>query len=630
VIGVLPPAFRLPILRKVKVLLPARRASWIADRSARSLVPIGRLAPRATIATVTQELTRLTARFNAAAPEDRGAWIVNIQPLFAVSRSYVAKTLSILLALAALVLLIACANVAILLLARVPARQQELTVRLALGAEGRRLIAQLVAESGWLALGAAALGAALVPPVMSILVRLVDGGLAFELHPAMRGAVLVYPTIFAVATCVVFGIAPAVSAVRSLRAHGMLVGARTAGAVEQERLRSVLMAAEVALSIVLAVGGWLMIESVVLVHGRDLGFEERQLVTARLLLDTARYRTAAAQSAFYSTLAARLRAHGELRDVTVGSTIPLGSAGDLANYVTRNATGVDDKVDTLTASGSVVLPDYFDALHIRIVAGKMFDAHEDEPVVVVNETLARHFWPGRSALGQRLNVLAPMFADGEVVKAGERRVVAVIHDIRYSPTNPQGYWPNFYLSVGQHPLRGMYVAVRAATPAAGVSAIRAEVAALDPLLPVFGVKSIDELFDYWFGEIHLNALIIDVLAGLGTLLTLIGIYSVVAVFVSQRTTEIGIRIAIGAQRKNVIHMVLRRTLRPAVIGAVVGSGAALLGTRTIAPLLYGVSPLEPRAFAGAVVLLVIVVLTAALVPARRASRLDPLTAIRAD
>jgi predicted permease len=630
IVGVMPPDFRLPILLKVKVLLPARRTPWIADRSARTMIPIGRLVPSATLASTSAEFERLTARFHADEPEDRGAWTVNVQALHAVSRAYVAKTLGILLTLAGVVLGIACANVAILLLARVPARRQELMVRLALGAERRRLLTQLCAESAWLAVGAAIVGAALVPVTMRILLRLVDGALAFELHPPMYGTMVIYSILFAAATCLFFGMAPAVSALRSLRDDGALIGARTAGAREQEWLRSMLLAGEVALSVVLIVGGWLMIESVLLVHRRTLGFDERQLVTARLLLDTARYRSAAARSDFYALLAERLRAHGELRDVTVGSSVPLGNAGDFANYATRDLTSVDDKVDTLTVSSNVVAPNYFDAMHIPIVAGAMFTGQEDEPVVVVNETLARHFWPGRRAIGQRLRVLAPMFTDGEAVSPSVRRVVAVTRDIRYSPTNPQGYWPNLYLPMAQSPLRGMYVAVRASTPAVATAAIRAEVAALDPLLPVFGVKSIDELFDYWFAEIHVNALIMDVLAAIGALLTVVGVYSVVAVFVSQRKREIGIRIAVGAQRKDVVRTVLRRTLRPTVLGTLVGLGAALAGSRTIASLLHGVSPFDPRAFIGAVLLLILVVVAGALLPAVQASRLDPITTLQAD
>ncbi len=630
VIGVMPRGFHLPMLLNVKVLLPARRAPWVSDRSARSVVAIGRLAPGASLASVGDELERFTSQFNRAVPEDRNAWSVRIQPLRSLGREHFGTTLSIFLALAVLVLLIACANVAILLLARVPARRQELMVRLALGAERRRIVMQLVAESGWLAAGAALIGAAVAPPTMRILFRLVEGSLPFALHPSMNGTVVLSLVLLSTLTCVGFGMAPALNAVRSLSDTSSLIGSRTGGAVAHEWLRSALMAAEVGLAVVVVVGGWLMIEAIVEVRGRQLGFEHRELVTARLLLDTARYRSAQAQYDFYATLATRLAGHGELRDVTVGSSVPLGTAGDFANYVTRDVATTGDKPDTLTVSASVVLPNYFDAMHIPIVAGRMFDGREDEPVVVVNETLARQLWPGGGAVGQRLRILSPMYADGESVKPGVRRIVAVSRAIRYSPTNPEGHWPNLYIPLSQHSLRGMHVAVRAATPAAGVSAIRAEVAALDPLLPVFGVNSIDDLFDYWLHTPYLDALITSVLAGIGALLTIVGIYSVAAVFVAQRTHEIGVRMAVGAQRRDVVRIVLGRTLRPAALGIIAGSGAALLGSRAIASLLYGVSPLEPRAFLGAAVVLIVVVGAAAALPAGRAARLDPLTALRTE
>jgi putative ABC transport system permease protein len=223
-----------------------------------------------------------------------------------------------------------------------------------------------------------------------------------------------------------------------------------------------------------------------------------------------------------------------------------------------------------------------------------------------------------------------MYNDGEVLAPGERRVVAVARNTRPSPTHPQDSWPNVFVPYTQNPLRGMYIAVRAPSPAVGAMAIRQEVAALDPLLPVYAVKSIDELLDYWMSGPNLNALIVDVLAAIGTLLTLIGIYSVVAVFVSQRTREIGIRAALGAQRRDVVRMVLWKTLRPGLVGVVVGTGAALLGSRAIQSMLNGVSPLEPRAFVGSVVLLLGVVVAAAMIPARVAARLDPLIALRSE
>lgn len=630
IIGVLPRQFKMPMITPVKILLPLRRAPRLSDPSARSIIAVGRLSPTATFSSLARELEPISRRFNDEQPATRGAWAVNVEPLELLGRHDVARRLDIVLGLAVGVLLIACANVAILLLARLPARRQELTIRLALGAGGRRLVCQLVVESALLALGAAAVGLGVAQPAMSVLLRLIGPMLPFELSRSLDGHVIVAAVLLAVATCFLFGLAPALSAVRSLRLGGTLIVTRGAGARDQEWLRAALMTAEVALSVVLLVGGSLMIESLLAVNRRPLGFEPRELVTARVLLDTTRYHTVAAQQTFFTSLADRLRAHRELRDVTVASQIPLGTAGDLANNVTADAEGVGRKPDTLVAGSRVVMPDYFTALHVPIVNGRMFDGHEREPVVVVNEDLAHRFWPGESAIGKRVRILSPMYNDGEVVAPSERRVVAVVRNIRPSPTHPMDSWPNVFVPYGQNALRGMYIAVRAPSPAGGAQAIRQEVAALDPLLPVYGVKSIGELLDYWLSGPNLNAVIVDVLAAIGTLLTLIGIYSVVAVFVSQRTHEIGIRSALGAQRRDIVRMVLGQTLRPAVLGVGVGAVAAFVGSGAIRSMLNGVSPLEPRAFVTSVVLLVIVVLLAALVPARVAARLDPLTALRTD
>ncbi|HWH51366.1 MAG TPA: FtsX-like permease family protein, partial [Gemmatimonadaceae bacterium] len=269
-------------------------------------------------------------------------------------------------------------------------------------------------------------------------------------------------------------------------------------------------------------------------------------------------------------------------------------------------------------------------LHVPIVDGAMFSGNETEPVVVVNEELARQLWPGERAVGQRLDVLAPLYADGEIVMPGSRRVVGVTRNMRPSPIHPRDAWPAFWIPYSQQPLRGMYVGVRTATPAAASAALRSETSALDPLLPVYGVKSVDELLDYWLVYARIDALVADGLAVIGMLLTLIGIYSIVAVFVSQRRQELGIRIAVGACGVDVARLVLGRTLRPTIVGAVVGIAIAAAAGRLLSSMLYGLSPLDPGAFTGAFIILVIVVTAAALVPARRAAMTDPLVALRTD
>ncbi|MFI5229035.1 MAG: ADOP family duplicated permease [Gemmatimonadales bacterium] len=630
VVGVMEPGFRVPILTPAKLLLPVRPTPDFLDRTARSLVPIARLAPGASIASSTKELSRLTANFNADDPAERGAWTVNVTSLQRLGTAHVLSTLGIFLTLAAVVLLVACSNVAILLVARLPARQRELALRLALGAAESRIVRQLFVESALVAAGAAALGVAVAPPVMNVLVRFIAPSLPFLLAPSLDTRTVVAALALAVATCLLFGITPAASAVRLLRRAGSLLGARTSGAIEQEWIRGLLMAVEVALALVLLVGGWLMVDSLVTVNRRQLGFETRQLVTARLLLDTSRYASPAARETFYSTLAARLRAHAELRDVMIGSTLPLATSGELANYATRAPARSGERVDTIVARSNVVLPRYFDALHVPFVAGRMFAGNEREPVVVVNEALAKALWPGRGVIGQRLEVLAPMFADGEAVTSGPRTVVGVVRNIRPSPVYPTEAGPNFWLPYAQQPLRGMYVAVRGPNSATATASLRAETASLDELLPIYGVKSVDELLDYWLADVRLGALIADVLAGVGALLTIVGIYSVVAVFVAQRRQELGVRIALGGRGRDVARHVLGRTLRPTLVGALFGLAIAAAAGRFVSSMLYGVSPLDPTAYAGALAMLLGVVALATVVPARRAARTDPMDALRAE
>jgi len=629
VIGVMPPSFRVPILTTVGLILPLR-ASPALDRTARAIVPIGRLAPAANVSSSAHELTRLTTAFNAENPADRGQWGVNVEPLERFGADPVVQMLDIYLALAALVLLVACSNVAVLLVARIPERRRELALRLALGAGERRILGQLFVESALVAVGAAAFGVAFVPPTLAVLDRVVSESVPFVVTPTLDAWAVASSLVLAAATCFLFGMAPAASAVRSLRRGGSLAGARTSGAREQEWLRGALMTFEVALSLVLLIGGWLMIDSLRTVTRRPLGFETSDLVTARLMLDSSRYATPAARSAFYTQLAQRLRDHPELRDVMIASTIPLATGGELVNYTTRAPEHDGGKADTVVTDASVVLPGFFDGLHVPIVDGAMFSGNETEPVVVVNEDLARKLWPGGHALGQRLDVLAPLFADGEVVAPGPRRVVGVARNMRPSPTHPSDAFPNFWVPYSQAPLRSMYVGMRAATPGVAAAALRHETSALDRLLPVYGVKSVDELLGYWLAYARVDALIADALAAIGTMLTVIGIYSVVAVFVSQRRQEIGVRIAVGARRVDIARLVLDRTLRPTIVGAAAGLAIAAGSVRLLSSMLYGISPLEPGAFVGALGVLVIVITAAALVPARRAAMTDPIVALRSD
>jgi putative ABC transport system permease protein len=630
IIGVLPQGFQLPLLGDVPVLLPTRGPRWLDDRAARSLVAIGRARAASTFGATAAELDAASARFHEPFRAAEGQWTVNVDPLTTAGLAFSTRTLSVMLALAWLVLLVACANVAILLLARIPARQQELAIRLALGAAHRRLVRQLLLESAIIATASALLGLAIARPVDGALVRVVDASLPFRIVPGLTAAAFATALALAAGTCALFGLAPAVSALRRAAANGAALTNRQAGSRANSRFRDLMLVTEVAFSIALLTGGWLMIASVRRMHATELGFDPDRLVTARITLDASRYPDDAARRSFWDALAARLASRSGLRDATIASTVPLAGTGELANAVTAGArTG--SPADTVTADAVVVRPNYFAALGIHIDAGATFASADTRGAVIVNDALAKRLWPGRAALGQRLIVLAPMFDDGQAVAPSTRVVVGVAHTIPLSLLrNPVSRaFPTFYVSVSDNPLRSMTLSVRAPT-AAAARAIREEVAALDPLVPVFSVRTSGDILSYWFGPIHLEAVITGALAAAGVLLTIVGVYSIVAVFVSQRRREIGVRIAIGARGVHVVNMVLGRTLRPALLGAVIGVGLTIVASRWAASMLYDTSPSDPRALVAAASVVAAVVGAAAAIPARRASRMEPLAALAPD
>ena len=626
IVGVMPRDFEMPTSGDVPVLLPIHESHW-SDRVSRTMTVVGRLAPHTTAASLAAQLDPVSARFNDASPPDRGQWTVNVEPL-AHFGTWVADMLRPFVALAWMVLLIACANVAILLLARIPAREQELAIRLALGAGARRLLCQLCVESALLVSGGVVIGLAVAGAASRLLVRTVSAA-NYEPHPTLSSPVVILAIAIAAGSCLLFGLMPAVGALRRLGAQpiGLIGGRRTSGTAGVARLRSALVAAEVALSVVLLTGGVMMVESMMRMRDLSLGFDGDGLVTARVTLDTSRYRNTASRRVFVADLVARLGAHSELHGVTAGTMIPLVSGGWTKNYITRSSNDRDTS-DTYTIA---VTPGYFAALEMPIVQGTSFTDARTDAGVIVNEHLARRLWPDRSAVGQRLRVLDPVLDQGFTARQGERTVVGVVRDAPLALGSRMAKTLSvLYLPYHESPARSTYFAVHAPTVDAGAAAIRAEVAALDAELPVFDVASIDQLADTWLASLRLSESIGELLAAIGLALTVVGVYSVVAVLVSQRTHEIGIRLAIGARDRDVVRLVLRRALVAACIGGVCGIGASIASQRLISELLYETSPAEPLAFVVATVVLGGVVLLAAYVPARRAAKLDPLTALRTE
>jgi putative ABC transport system permease protein len=633
VIGVLPRDFELPTAGEVPLLVPIRDAQW-RPPSVRNMTVVGRLGPDVTTASIAAQLSPISAAFTTAIAGERGKWAVNVEPL-AYFGSWIARVFKPFVVLAWLVLLIACTNVAILLLARIPARERELAVRAALGAGPRRLFRQVGVESGIVvALGTtvgvlvAAFGAKLLAPIGS--------ASNFQVRPTLTSRPVIVALLAAAGTCLIFGLAPVFTALRGLRERPVtLIGSgRASGHPDKGRLRMALIAVEAAMSVILLTVGALMVESMLRMRKVDIGFDGRGLVTARITLDTLRYRDSTARRVFFDELIGRLATHHEVHGVTAGTMIPLAPSGYASSLVVRS-----DQIargDSLEVNTVIVEPGYFTALGIPVIRGSEFSRDGHEHSVIINENLARKLWPGQDPIGRRLRVLDPMVATSYSAAVGERLVSGVVKSPPLALASERAKtFSLLYLPYDESASRSMYVALHAPTVDAGASAIRREVAAIDAALPIFGIASIDDLTNEWLGSLRLSEAIGEVLAGLGLTLTLIGIYSVVAVLVAQRTHEIGIRLAIGARASHVVYIVMRRTLMAVAIGSAVGViifavTARVASQRVLGELLYETSATNVRALFGAVVLLALVVVAAAYSAARRAATLDPLIAIRAE
>jgi putative ABC transport system permease protein len=634
VVGVMPAGFVSPTSSEAELWTPLDLSPVLADpnraRKWHFLGAVGRLRPGVTYDQARADLAGIAARLERLYPDANGGVTVEAVPMREALVGNTRQALLVLMGAAALVLLIACANVAGVLLSRTVARRQELAVRAALGASAARIARQLLTESVLLALAGGALGALVAWWGTGAIVRAAQGMLPALGAPVRVDApVLLFALALSLATGLLFGVAPAVSAARP-ELTGALndAGRGSTGGAARARLRAALVVGQMALAVVLLVGAGLLIRSLYELRQVPLGFDATRLLTFRIN-PGAKYASAEQESQLFDALGERILA--------IPGVVAVGSAGMMPlQGVSTASLAIDGKPlpdGRLPEIGyGVATAEYFTAMRIPLLRGRLFDARDVKgapEVIIVSESAARQNWPGPDPLGAAVGARVRLGPNPDVPWS---TVIGVVGDVRAegAAAAPR---PTAYESNRQHYWGSRSVVVRVAAstaPGSLIAAIRRELRAVDPTLPLVAPRTMDEMLDRNLAGRRLPMLLTTLFAAVALALAAVGVYAVMALTVAARTREFGIRMALGAQPADVLRLVLRRGLGAALLGLVLGLAGAAAMTRLLANLLFGVRPLDPPTLAAAGLLLVAAALLASLVPARRATRVDVVGALRTE
>jgi predicted permease len=628
VVGVMPPRFDFADAN-TQIWRPAPPGRLPpTERRSHNWLVVGRLAPGASIDGARAEMRTIAAALAREYPQFMAGWGVNVVPLHADLVAEVRPILLVLLVGVGLILLIACGNIANLLLARAVTREREMAVRGALGAMHGRLVRQLLTEGLVLAAAGGVLGILMAAPLLQGLIALAPADIPLLDDVRLDRTVLAFAAAVTILSTALFALAPALRLARTDLQTTLRASQGSAAGLRHARLRNALLVGEVALSLMLLIGAGLLLRSARRLSAVDYGFRADGMLSVFLSLPTVRYDSTARHVAFYAQLLDRIRTVPGVAAATATSEQPAAGYSMTFSFAIegRRATSPSGREDAQPLH--VVTPEYFRVLGIPLVRGRAFDArdHADAPrVTIVNESFAQRHWPGQSPVGRRFSFVGP---EGPWLE-----VVGVVGDTRMiSADAPPA--PAFYLPHAQkqwHWMAWMALLVRAEPghdPRSLAPAIRAVVAEQDRRLPIERIATVHELYGEGTARRRFATTLITAFAALALLLGTIGMYGVLSYAVAQRRREIGIRIALGAKPGEVMGVVLRQALGLTALGVVIGTGGALALTRLLGALLYEVSPTDPLTFVAVAVLLTAVAAVAAWMPAWRATRIDPLVVLR--
>src|SRR5262245_25458399 len=624
VIGAMPPEFRFPS-RQTEIWVPlVVPPDLFNNRDNHWMFTMARLKPDAGFEQAREQMVTIAKRLERQYPDAQAGRSVFLIPLQEETVQGVRPALRALMFAVGFVLLIACANVANLLLGRATSRRREIAVRTALGAGRLRLVRQLLTESLLLAAAGGALGLALAKWGVEALLVLAENFLPRANEVGLDWRVATFTAALSLLTGVFFGLIPALQSSRvdlqSALKDGAGAGAQT------NRLRSALVVMEVAATLVLLIGAGLLIKSFIRLYETDLGFKAENVLTMSLALPQAKYPDVRAAAAFHQKLIERVASLPGARSAGVINYLPVQQWG-FNGGIAIEGQGPYEPGREPVAEFRAISPDYFRTMSVPLISGRFFTAQDESnsaPVVIVNQALAQRHLPGQDPIGKRIRSIGNNW----------RTVVGVVGDVRQSGVT-QSVRVEVYAPVTQAvwtPLaQTMSLVVRAdAEPEALISAVRNAVREIDPAQPVFNVKTMEAVVADSVADRRLNMLLLGIFAAVALTLAVIGIYSVMSYTVSQHTREIGIRMALGARPLDVLKLVVGQGMGLKLVGVGLGLAGAFGLTRLVATLLYGVKATDPPMFAVVSALLGAVSLLACYVPARRATKVDPMVALRTE
>jgi predicted permease len=627
VIGIMPPRFQFP--ERAQLWIPQTPIENASPRSARSLITMARLKPGASLQEARRDIAAVADQLAREQRDDEGWSATAVSLRDDMVPSDIRLVVFTMMGAVTLVLVIACANVANLLLSRATVRQREIAVRTALGAGRLRIVRQLLTESVLIAVAAAPLGIAVAYIGLQWLTASIppDNQAPYYIDWRMNPRVIVYTGAVALLTGIVFGLAPALQAARANVHEALKDGGRGSASGARNRLRNTLVVAEMALSLVLLVGASLFVRSFLNLEESRAGFGVDQLMTLRFYMPGDQYDAPDAMIRRVDDVVRRVEALPGVVSAMASNLVPLaggGSEGSAAPEGGAFAVGQEPRVSYFG-----VTPHVLKTLGVPIAAGRDFteaEGHGRSGVAVVNDVFAKRLWPNLSdAVGERFRLLDDKQNQWVTV-------IGIVGDFRLTSVRQRKPVPFAFLSYAYDPARntGLSVRVAGGAPASITAAIRQEIRKSDPTLPLFGIQTGEEARLNSFWQYRLFGWMFSIFGAIALALASIGVYGVLSYAVSQRTQEIGVRMALGASRQSVFGLVVGHGARLAALGILFGVAGAAAVTRVVTSLLYNVSATDPLSFIGTAVFLALVAIAASYVPARRATSVDPIDALRAE